>query len=208
MIRRIIYIATTEGTYSRIPLHTKRPPSFHPLKRFFLNPFNPFQPIDNRLLIKNKLSMLPRSLSELLKAEPENSSCQFMLVQRLWTKLLLTTLSGQFGFDRKMIWLSKNNVYFRNLDLYDVEKTVKEVVRQMEANPIISFPAECDFTLLNGFIREVAKGTVIIPFPRFQRQVQSVLFNNVSFKVWTQKTMDQNALDFRISSNFCLLWLF
>ena len=108
--------------------------------------------------------MLPRSLSELLKAEPENSSCQFMLVQRLWTKLLLTTLSGQFGFDRKMIWLSKNNVYFRNLDLYDVEKTVKEVVRQMEANPIISFPAECDFTLLNGFIREVAKGTVYHPF--------------------------------------------
>ena len=164
MIRRIIYIATTEGTYSIILLHTKRPVLILWNVSFGFDPFNPFQPIDNRLLIKNKLSMLPRSLSELLKAEPENSSCQFMLVQRLWTKLLLTTLSGQFGFDRKMIWLSKNNVYFRNLDLYDVEKTVKEVVRQMEANPIISFPAECDFTLLNGFIREVAKGTVYHPF--------------------------------------------
>ena len=52
--------------------------------------------------------MLPRSLSEPLKAEPENSSCQFMLVQRLWTKLLLTTLSGKFGFDTKNRFLSKN----------------------------------------------------------------------------------------------------
>ena len=63
-------------------------------------------------------------------------------------------LIQKIDFDQKI------NVCLRNLDLYDVEKTVKEVVRQMEANPIISFPAECDFTLLNGFIREVAKGTV------------------------------------------------
>ena len=47
--------------------------------------------------------------------------------------------------------------FFRNLDLYDVEKTIKEVVRHMDGNPIISYPAECDFTLLNGFIREVTK---------------------------------------------------
>ena len=67
-----------------------------------------FQPIDIRLLNKDKLSMLPRSLSEPLKAEPENSSCQFMLVQRLWTKLLLTTLSGKFGFDTKNRFWSKN----------------------------------------------------------------------------------------------------
>ena len=46
---------------------------------------------------------------------------------------------------------------FSNLDLYDVDKTVKEVTRQMGTNPIISYPAECDFTLLNSFIREVAK---------------------------------------------------
>ena len=49
------------------------------------------------------------------------------------------------------------NLFFSNLDLYDVEKTVKEVTRQMGTNPIISYPAECDFTLLNSFIREVAK---------------------------------------------------
>ena len=69
----------------------------------------------------------------------------------------------------------KMDVCFRNLDLYDVEKTVKEVVRQMEANPIISFPAECDFTLLNGFIREVAKGTVCHPFSSIS-ETRSVKF--------------------------------
>lgn len=63
-------------------------------------------------------------------------------------------------FIKKYSFIEKLHFCLRNLDLYDVEKTVKEVVRQMEANPIISFPAECDFTLLNGFIREVAKGTV------------------------------------------------
>ena len=57
-----------------------------------------------------------------------------------------------------LIWKSvKIYNISRNLDLYDVDKTVKEVTRQMETNPIISYPAECDFKLLNSFIREVAK---------------------------------------------------
>merc|ERR1712131_228264 len=67
-------------------------------------------------------------------------------------KLLLPIHAGPETLDEAVA-----DYIVRNLDLYDVEKTVKEVVRQMEANPIISFPAECDFTLLNGFIREVAK---------------------------------------------------
>merc|ERR1711970_79663 len=67
-------------------------------------------------------------------------------------KLLLPIHAGPETLDEAVA-----DYIVRNLDLYDVEKTVKEVIRQMEANPIISYPAECDFTLLNGFIREVAK---------------------------------------------------
>merc|ERR1711970_1106821 len=67
-------------------------------------------------------------------------------------KLLLPIHAGPETLDEAVA-----DYIVRNLDLYDVEKTVKETVRQMEANPIISYPAECDFTLLNGFIREVAK---------------------------------------------------
>ena len=45
----------------------------------------------------------------------------------------------------------------RNIDLYDIENTVREVVHQLNANPIVSYPAECDFTLLNFYVRECAK---------------------------------------------------
>ena len=55
----------------------------------------------------------------------------------------------------------------RNLDLYDIEVTVKEVVKQMNGNPIISFPAECDFTLLNFYIRECARIGKTRVFPVF-----------------------------------------
>ena len=42
MIRRIIYIATTEGTYSIILLHTKRPVLILWNVSFGFHPFNPF----------------------------------------------------------------------------------------------------------------------------------------------------------------------
>jgi len=67
-------------------------------------------------------------------------------------KLLLPIHSGPETLDEAVA-----DYIVRNLDLYDVDKTVKEVTRQMGTNPIISYPAECDFTLLNSFIREVAK---------------------------------------------------
>lgn len=67
-------------------------------------------------------------------------------------KLLLPIHSGPETLDEAIA-----DYIVRNLDLYDVEKTVREVTRQMGLNPVISYPAECDFTLLNSFIREVAK---------------------------------------------------
>lgn len=45
----------------------------------------------------------------------------------------------------------------RNLDLYDVEKSVDDVIRAMNVNPKISFPPECEFALLSPFIREVCR---------------------------------------------------
>jgi len=45
----------------------------------------------------------------------------------------------------------------RNLDLYDVEKSVDDVIRSMNVNPRISFPPECNFALLSPFIREVCR---------------------------------------------------
>ncbi|KAJ8397508.1 hypothetical protein AAFF_G00437840 [Aldrovandia affinis] len=45
----------------------------------------------------------------------------------------------------------------RNLDLYDVQASVNEVIDSMNVNPKISFPAEVDFMLLSGFIREVCQ---------------------------------------------------
>ncbi|XP_064413036.1 mitochondria-eating protein-like [Latimeria chalumnae] len=45
----------------------------------------------------------------------------------------------------------------RNLDLYDVQASVNDVIRAMNVNPKISFPPEVDFTLLSGFIREVCR---------------------------------------------------
>ncbi|XP_076807159.1 mitochondria-eating protein-like isoform X2 [Clavelina lepadiformis] len=45
----------------------------------------------------------------------------------------------------------------RNLDLYDVDRSVEDVIRAMNVNPKISFPPECEFILLSPFIREVCK---------------------------------------------------
>ncbi|XP_064424347.1 mitochondria-eating protein [Latimeria chalumnae] len=45
----------------------------------------------------------------------------------------------------------------RNLDLYDVQSSVNEVIHAMNANPKISFPPEVDFILISSFIREVCR---------------------------------------------------
>ncbi|XP_063777011.1 mitochondria-eating protein isoform X2 [Pseudophryne corroboree] len=45
----------------------------------------------------------------------------------------------------------------RNLDLYDVQSSVNEVISAMNVNPKISFPAEIDFILISSFIREVCR---------------------------------------------------
>ncbi|MBN3295993.1 MIEAP protein, partial [Amia calva] len=45
----------------------------------------------------------------------------------------------------------------RNLDLYDVQSSVNEVISAMNVNPKISFPPEIDFILIGSFIREVCR---------------------------------------------------
>ncbi|KAL2089869.1 hypothetical protein ACEWY4_014557 [Coilia grayii] len=45
----------------------------------------------------------------------------------------------------------------RNLDLYDVQASVNDVINAMNVNPRISFPAEVDFVLISSFIREVCR---------------------------------------------------
>ncbi|XP_023679565.1 mitochondria-eating protein isoform X1 [Paramormyrops kingsleyae] len=45
----------------------------------------------------------------------------------------------------------------RNLDLYDVQASVNEVINSMNVNPKISFPAEVDFVLISGLIRETCR---------------------------------------------------
>ncbi|KAJ1215074.1 hypothetical protein NDU88_002684 [Pleurodeles waltl] len=45
----------------------------------------------------------------------------------------------------------------RNLDLYDVQASVSDVIRAMNVNPKISFPPEVDFILISSFIREVCR---------------------------------------------------
>ncbi|CAI9564162.1 unnamed protein product, partial [Staurois parvus] len=45
----------------------------------------------------------------------------------------------------------------RNLDLYDVQASVNDVISTMNINPKISFPPEVDFILISSFIREVCR---------------------------------------------------
>uniref|UniRef100_A0A673X0J3 Mitochondria-eating protein n=1 Tax=Salmo trutta TaxID=8032 RepID=A0A673X0J3_SALTR len=45
----------------------------------------------------------------------------------------------------------------RNLDLYDVQASVNDVINTMNVNPRISFPPEVDFVLINSFIRETCR---------------------------------------------------
>ncbi|KAM9435539.1 mitochondria-eating protein [Clarias gariepinus] len=45
----------------------------------------------------------------------------------------------------------------RNLDLYDVQTSVSDVINSMNVNPRISFPPEVDFMLISSFIREMCR---------------------------------------------------
>ncbi|XP_034036750.1 mitochondria-eating protein [Thalassophryne amazonica] len=45
----------------------------------------------------------------------------------------------------------------RNLDLYDVQTSVNDVISAMNVNPCLSFPPEVDFVLISGLIREMCK---------------------------------------------------
>ncbi|XP_058234569.1 mitochondria-eating protein isoform X2 [Hemibagrus wyckioides] len=45
----------------------------------------------------------------------------------------------------------------RNLDLYDVQTSVSDVINSMNVNPRISFPPEVDFMLISSFIRDMCR---------------------------------------------------
>uniref|UniRef100_UPI0037E858BE mitochondria-eating protein n=1 Tax=Semicossyphus pulcher TaxID=241346 RepID=UPI0037E858BE len=45
----------------------------------------------------------------------------------------------------------------RNLDLYDVQASVNDVINAMNVNPRISFPPEVDFVLISSLIREACR---------------------------------------------------
>ncbi|XP_074524718.1 mitochondria-eating protein [Halichoeres trimaculatus] len=45
----------------------------------------------------------------------------------------------------------------RNLDLYDVQSSVNDVINAMNVNPRISFPPEVDFALISTLIREMCR---------------------------------------------------
>ncbi|KAK2907575.1 mitochondria-eating protein isoform X2 [Channa argus] len=45
----------------------------------------------------------------------------------------------------------------RNLDLYDVQASVNDVINAMNVNPRISFPPEVDFVLISTLIRETCR---------------------------------------------------
>nr|CAB3266515.1 mitochondria-eating protein [Phallusia mammillata] len=67
-------------------------------------------------------------------------------------KLLLPIHSGPGSLEEAV-----TDYIVRNLDLYDVDRSVEDVIRAMNVNPKISFPPECEFALLSPFIREVCK---------------------------------------------------
>ncbi|KAA8589791.1 hypothetical protein FQN60_013156 [Etheostoma spectabile] len=45
----------------------------------------------------------------------------------------------------------------RNLDLYDIQASVNDVINAMNVNPRISFPPEVDFVLISALIRETCR---------------------------------------------------
>ncbi|MGH0138664.1 UNVERIFIED_CONTAM: hypothetical protein FKN15_031920 [Acipenser sinensis] len=67
-------------------------------------------------------------------------------------KTLSPTHTGQASLDDTML-----DYIVRNLDLYDVQSSVNDVIRAMNVNPKISFPPEIDFIMISSFIREMCR---------------------------------------------------
>ncbi|KAK1174781.1 mitochondria-eating protein [Acipenser oxyrinchus oxyrinchus] len=67
-------------------------------------------------------------------------------------KTLSPTHIGQESLDDAVL-----NYIVHNLDLYDVQSSVNDVIRAMNVNPKISFPPEIDFILISSFIREMCR---------------------------------------------------
>ncbi|MGH0136464.1 UNVERIFIED_CONTAM: hypothetical protein FKN15_060869 [Acipenser sinensis] len=67
-------------------------------------------------------------------------------------KTLSPTHIGQESLDDAVL-----DYIVRNLDLYDIQSSVNDVIRAMNVNPKISFPPEIDFILISSFIREMCR---------------------------------------------------
>ncbi|MBN3278421.1 MIEAP protein, partial [Polyodon spathula] len=67
-------------------------------------------------------------------------------------KTLSPTHIGQESLDDAVL-----DYIVRNLDLYDVQSSINDVIRAMNVNPKISFPPEIDFILISSFIREMCR---------------------------------------------------
>ncbi|CAH2300188.1 mitochondria-eating isoform X1 [Pelobates cultripes] len=95
----------------------------------------------------------------------------------------------------------------RNLDCYDVQSSVNEVISAMNVNPKISFPPEVDFILISGFIREVcrlafAMQTLEEPLD-IGFAVDGELFGENKFKQGYLRTYDS---DMRASTVYYHVW--
>ncbi|RXM97442.1 Mitochondria-eating protein [Acipenser ruthenus] len=67
-------------------------------------------------------------------------------------KTLSPTHIGQESLDDAVL-----DYIVRNLDLYDIQSSVNDVIRAMNVNPKISFPPEIDFIMISSFIREMCR---------------------------------------------------
>ncbi|KAJ0032202.1 hypothetical protein NQD34_002283 [Periophthalmus magnuspinnatus] len=75
--------------------------------------------------------------------------CQFKLRVR---KTLASTHFGPESLEDAAV-----DYIVRNLDLYDVQASVNDVINAMNVNPRISFPPETDFVLISTLIRETCR---------------------------------------------------
>ncbi|XP_062858161.1 mitochondria-eating protein isoform X2 [Trichomycterus rosablanca] len=67
-------------------------------------------------------------------------------------KTLSPTHMGPDGLEDAVV-----DYIVRNLDLYDVQISVNDVINSMNVNPHISLPPEVDFMVISSFIREVCR---------------------------------------------------
>ncbi|XP_034002581.1 mitochondria-eating protein [Trematomus bernacchii] len=65
------------------------------------------------------------------------------------------TLSPHFGLEN--LEDAAVDYIVRNLDLYDIQASINDVINAMNVNPRISFPPEVDFFLISTLIREMCR---------------------------------------------------